>query len=313
MFSKKDFPVDFRLPKNMKTWCALKYFMDGPDRKLLLEIQFEDGTLIQTVLMNNTYSLFDIIAEEDSDEILVDAEKFIAALSKVNASRGVDIEIENKEVRVIDAGTSKMLGILPDISNEIPENEIHKMSCDFPVETRHLTEPTELTSLEALYSVHTTCQEKNLNTVLSNSHLKIENDSFQFWSTYGGIWHMIKLHTSFKEESEQILSKTWYISPLWFRNIQYKAKKLNRISIDTNVYGKPYLILTGDSEMERIQIPVYEDKCLFSFPKCPNGIQNKKILSLNLRIALRDKKNLIRFVNVPNYYGLCKELRDNCN
>lgn len=313
MFSKKDFPVDFRLPKNMKTWCALKYFMDGPDRKLLLKIQFEDGTLIQTVLMNNTYSLFDIIAEEDSDEILVDAEKFIAALSKVNASRGVDIEIENKEVHVIDAGTSKMLGILPDISSDISENEIHKMGCDFPVEARHLTEPTELTSLEALYSVHTTCQEKNLNTVLANSHLKIENDSVQFWSTYGGIWHMIKLHTSFSEEPEQILNKTWYISPLWFRNIQYTAKKLNRISIDTNVYGKPYLILTGDSEMERIQIPVYEDECLFSFPKCPNGIQNKKILSLNLRIALRDKKNLIRFVNVPNYYGLCKELRDNCN
>ena len=309
MFSKKDFPVDFRLPKNMKTWCTLKYFMDGPDRKLLLKIQFEDGTLIQTVLMNNTYSLFDIIAEEDSDEILVDAEKFIAALSKVNASRGVDIKIENKEVRVIDAGTSKTLGILPDISSDISENEIHKMNCDFLVETRHLTEPTELTSLEALYSVHTTCQEKNLNTVLANSHLKIENDSFQFWSTYGGIWHMIKLHTSFKEESEQILSKTWYISPLWFRNIQYTAKKLNRISIDTNVYGKPYLILTRDSEMERIQIPVYEDKCLFSFPKCPDNIQNKKILSLNLRIALRDKKNLIRFVNVPNYYGLCKELR----
>lgn len=309
MFSKKDFPVDFRLPKNIKTWCALKYFMDGPDRKLLLKIQFEDGTLIQTVLMNNTYSLFDIIAEEDSDEILVDAEKFIAALSKVNASRGVDIEIENKEVRVIDAGTSKTLGILPDISSDISENEIHKMSCDFPVETRHLTEPTELTSLEALYSVHTTCQEKNLNTVLSNNHLKIENDSVQFWSTYGGIWHMIKLHTSFSEESEQILNKTWYISPLWFRNIQYIAKKLNRISIDTNVYGKPYLILTGDSEIERIQIPIYEDKCLFSFPKCPDGIQNKKILSLNLRIALRDKKNLIRFVNVPNYYGLCKELK----
>lgn len=309
MFSKKDFPVDFRLPKNMKTWCTLKYFMDGPDRKLLLKIQFEDGTIIQTVLMNNTYSLFDIIAEEDSDEILVDAEKFIAALSKVNSSRGVDIEIENKEVRVIDAGTSKTLGILPDISSDISENEIHKMGCDFPVETRHLTEPTELTSLETLYSVHTTCQEKNLNTVLANSHLKIENDSFQFWSTYGGIWHMIKLHTSFKEESEQILSKTWYISPLWFRNIQYKAKKLNRISIDTNVYGKSYLILTGDSEIEKIQIPIYEDKCLFSFPKCPDNIQNKKILSLNLRIALRDKKNLIRFVNVPNYYGLCKELK----
>lgn len=295
MFRKRDFPKDFTIPKDIKFWCGLKLVSNKADNYLDFEIITQNEACFKKRIIQQNIGLFDFSDDSYSDKVYVDGRSFFESIQSTNSINGFDMDIKEDEVKIIGSKKKSILKTVKLKDLELSFNEI--------ILTEHtLVNPNDLKSISCITSVHKTAQDDTLSRFLSNLHIHLSNDSIEIWATYGGIWHTVCLKLAESDISNDLQDISWMTYPYWIKDIGC-FDDIDKISIKNNQESKPYLILTGQNT--ELDIPIKKDDCHISFPEYSFPAPQSKVrASKYLKISERDRKIILKNIDIPNYYVL---------
>ena len=300
MFTKRHFPVKMPIPKNTQFLVGVGYTDVLETTMLKFDMYFQNQSVISMLLEKETVGLFDFSPEQATSFVIIDGAKFFEALNKTNVYRGFELEVEKNKVKILY--DSKCIELKP-VEDSIPKKNYSKI-----ILPDHILEyPDSLTELSRIAQVHKTAKDVRLNSLLSNSHIAVYNDSICFWSTYGGIWHTIPCH--FKQ-SENIIEKiegSWNIDPVWFKWLPFISEDFQHVSIRNDSGNKTYLCLDDEKSLNQVLIRIYKDECIIHFPEIPEHVQDKLRACNSLKLSERDRK-VIRKNGDTKFYRVCPEV-----
>ncbi len=300
MFTKRNFPVKMPIPKNTQFLVGIGYTDVLETTMLKFEMYFQNQSVISMLIKKETIGLFDFSPEQATSFLVVDGNKFFEAVNKTNVYSGFELEIDQTEARILYG--NKYVRLKP------VEDGISKKNYSKTILPDHILKNSEsLNELTRISQVHKTAKDPRLNTLLSNAHVTIETDSICFWSTYGGIWHIIPCKFKPSENVFDKIEGSWNIDPVWFKWIPYISESFQHVSVRNDSGGKTFLCLDDEKSLNQILIRIYKDECSIHFPEIPEHAQDKLRACNSLKLSERDRK-VIRKNGDTKFYRMCPEV-----
>lgn len=297
MYTKRNFPVNLSIPKNEDFWCGLKFEEVVFEKTLHFRILTRSKASLSISIQSDCMGLFDLSTQSTSEEVFVEGRSFFKAVSATNIYKGFDLEIDSKNVKIITEKETKKLPIIKELG--LPKKTYPRVL----LENHLIHSPEDFKNISCLAPVHKSCQDDALSHFMTNSHVTFDKSSLSFWSTYGGAWHMVNIPFSQKDEYVSECDVSFAIRPYWFKNIPM-LPDVNYASIRMDSGNNPYLFLSNGQILDSYIIPMEKDVCTVEFPEVPNQNQNKMPISRSIQLSERDRKTILKNIDVPNYFVL---------
>lgn len=297
MYTKRNFPINISIPKNEDFWCGLRFEEIIFERFLHFRIWTRSKASLSISIQSDYMGLFDLMTQSTSEEVFVEGRSFFKAISSTNIYKGFDLQIDSDNVKIITDKDTKKLPIIRELS-------LPKKTYPRPLlETHMIRSPEDFKNISCLAPVHKSCQDDALSHFMTKSHVTFDKSSISFWSTYGGIWHMVNIPFSQEDEYVSESDVSYSIRPYWFKNIPM-LPEVNYVSIRMDSGNNPYLFLSNGQILDSFIIPLERDVCTVEFPEIPNQTQNKMPISRSIKLSERDRKTILKNIDVPNYFVL---------
>ena len=297
MFTKRNFPVNISIPKDIEFWCGLKFEEIAFEKILRFRLLTKNKAIMTLSIRSESLGLFDLSTQFDSKEVYVDGRKFLKEISSTNIFKGFDLELDQKNVKIITEKDTKSLDVIPELP--LP----HKTYPRVVLEDHRINCSEDFKTVSCLSPVHKSCQDAALSHFLTNCHVTFDTSSMCFWSTYGGVWHTIKIPFDHTDEIVSGNDVSFALAPNWLKNIPM-IPEINFVAVRMDSGNNPYLFLSNGENGDSLIVPMEKDVCTVEFPEVPQELQNKLPLSRSIKISERDRKTILKNVKVQNYYVL---------
>lgn len=297
MFTKRNFPINISIPKDIDFWIGLKFEEISFEKILRLRLLTKTKAILTLSIQSESVGLFDLSTQFDSKEVFVDGRKFLTAVSATNIFKGFDLELDQKEVRIITSKTSKKIPTIAEIP--LPKKTYPRVL----LEDHKIARPEDFKEISLLSSIHKSCQDVVLTHFLTNSHITFDKTAIRFWSTFGGAWHMINIPYAQEDEFVSECDASFAIRPHWFKNMPI-IPEINYVSIRMDSGNNPYLFLSNGQNGDSLIIPTEKDGCTVDFPEVSNHPQNKLPISRSIKLSERDRKIILKNLDAQSYFVL---------